>query len=96
MEKQEADIIILCGDFNTKNTSEVFSVMEGWHDALPDGENTFSAKAGFYRKMKIDYVLYKSVLPLKIANAIIECDEAITDHCACIVDFEIPDIIMPK
>ena len=96
MDKQEADIVILCGDFNTKNTGEVLNVMTNWRDALPANVNTFSTKPNFYQKMKVDYILYKSILPLKITNDSVICDASITDHCACIVDIQLPDIIMTK
>lgn len=96
LERQEADIKIVCGDFNSNEKGFVLSLMDGWQDALPKNENTFSSKENFYKKMKLDYILYKSVLPIKVINADIICDPSITDHCACFAELEFPNISIPK
>ena len=96
MERQDADILIVCGDFNSNEKGLVLSLMPGWQDALPADDNTFSSQESFYKKMKLDYILYKSVLPIKVRTAKIDCDPSITDHCACYVELELPNITIHR
>lgn len=96
MESLDDDIIMICGDYNLNKPHKVLSVMEGWKDALPDKENTFSSAKDFYKRMKLDYMLYKSILPVKVVHTTIDCDPSVTDHCSCIVEMEIPNISIPE
>ena len=92
MDKQDADIKFVCGDFNSPENGFVLDLMPGWQDALPAHKKTFSAYPENFKRSKLDYILYKSVIPLKVIDTIIECDASISDHCACFVEIEIPDI----
>ena len=92
MDKQDADIKFVCGDFNSPENGFVLDLMPGWQDALPAHKKTFSAYPENYKRSKLDYILYKSVIPLKVRDTQIECDASISDHCACFVEIEIPDI----
>ena len=96
MDSLDDDCLIICGDYNLNHPNKVLAIMDEWQDALPKNENTFSSGKSFYRRMKLDYMLYKSILPIKVITKQIECNPSITDHCACYIELEIPSITIPQ
>ena len=96
LETLDDDIVIVIGDFNLSKPHQILALMDGWQDALPKHTNTFSSRKEYYQKAKLDYILYKSILPIKVLNASIDCDPSITDHCACYVELEFPTITIPR
>ena len=65
LETLDDDIVIVIGDFNLSKPHQILALMDGWQDALPKHTNTFSSRKEYYQKAKLDYILYKSLLPLE-------------------------------
>jgi len=74
----------IVGDLNSQpDDKEVGTYLKKWTDALPKGQPTFPA---LHPEMKLDYVLYRNGVKLKVIDSYIDTEVPLSDHCACIVD----------
>lgn len=86
MRKQKADYKFICGDFNSTPTEQLVSKnLKRWTDALDEDVKTFPAQGEAL--IKIDYILYEKKSHLEVINSEIKCEDTLSDHCSCLVDF---------
>ncbi len=77
-------IKIVCGDLNsTPEEGLVHHFFNGWRDALPKGENTFSSWNPIY---KYDWILIKNSPSIRIIDSRVDYSAHLSDHIPGIID----------